>query len=39
MPITSTTINITTGVGDPVAIAREVRRILNRGAVRTGVAL
>lgn len=34
-----TTINITTGVGDPVAIAREVRRILNRGTVRTGVAL
>ena len=34
-----TTINITTGVGDPVAIAREVRRILNRGNVRTGVAL
>ena len=34
-----TTINITTGVGDPVAIAREVRRILNRGSVRTGVAL
>ncbi|MEC7211742.1 MAG: hypothetical protein VXW17_03895 [Pseudomonadota bacterium] len=34
-----TTINITTGVGDPVAIARAVRRILNRGTVRTGVAL
>ena len=36
---TTAQITINTGVGDPVAIAKEIRRVLNKGSLRTGVAL
>ena len=32
-------ITVNTGVGDPVAIAKEIRRTLSRAGIRTGVAL
>ena len=35
----ATVVNVNVGVGDPVAIAKEIRRVLNRGGLRTGVAI